>query len=421
MKKSIFVKKRIYLFLLITLSSFVFFETVSAQNVTLESLLKSNKYILEKNNNRLTGNGKDFLLSAAKDAQFFAFGEEHFVKEIPEIVTMLFEDLHQTYGFNFLALESDPISAGWISKKPYLGNRSGIFELTQKYPNAFTFNTDQEIEMIYQAGKISTGKGDRIWGLDQVFGGLHVLKRLVELAPNKMVKEKTQQLLEHAQKYDSERRTGERFYMTPSVPKPDDFKNIKQWYQPPAGSEAEFLIDQLLLSERVFRTNASTSENSVPTVYESNREREENMKSLFMREYKYAQEKGESVPKVLLKFGQIHLTRGLSSLKIPSFGNFVSEFAKSNGLKSFHLYSYTHNAPGGFRAIGEKSWLKPFANIADLDKWTIFDLRPLRPYVYSKKIEVSASLENIIFSYDAILLIGGASPSSSNETLGSSN
>lgn len=417
MRRRFFVSTSIR-FLLILSGLFLSYESVKAQQLNLEELLKSNSYILEKEENRLSGNGLDFLLKASSDAQFFAFGEEHFVKEVPEIVTMLFAELHRKSGYDYLALESDPVSAMMVSGKNFLGNRKKIFELANTYQNSFTFNTDQELEMIYQVGKLSNGKGNRIWGVDQVFGAFHVLARLVELTPNKNVRERTAKLLRHAQQLDAKRRTGERFYMTTNVPKPEDFLTIAEWYQAPPNSEAEFLIRQLLLSERVFRRSvAANTENGVPVGYESVSEREENMKYLFMREYRLAESKDKRLPKVFLKLGQIHLIRGLSILNVPSFGNFISEFAKSNGSKSFHLYSYLHNPPGGFRAIGEKSWLKPFANVADVKKWTIFDLRPLRAFLYAKKLEVSPGLEKTIYSYDALLLIGGGSPSTSKETL----
>ena len=42
-----------------------------------------------------------------------------------------------------------------------------------------------------------------------------------------------------------------------------------------------------------------------------------------------------------------------------------------------------------------------------LDRWTIVDLRPLRGYLHAGKIRVEPELRQMIFGFDAALLIGG--------------
>ena len=55
----------------------------------------------------------DFLMKASAEAQFFAFGEEHNVKEVPAFTSLLFGTLHERYGYNYLAekgYRADPSS-----------------------------------------------------------------------------------------------------------------------------------------------------------------------------------------------------------------------------------------------------------------------------------------------------------------------
>jgi hypothetical protein len=384
--------------LLLSLTTGIF-----AQNDTLESLFKAHSYPLTVSGGKLSGSGMDFLMRSSADAQFFALAEQHNVKEIPEITAMLFEALHERHGFNYLALEQDPIVSLMVSAKPVVGKRDYVVSLANKYPNAFTFITDQELEMIARAGSISTGKGNRIWGVDQAFGALHILDRLHELAPNKAVRDRLAKLISVVKEYETNRYVSGRRYMSPEVSKTDDLNDLLQFYQPKKGSEAEFLITQLLTSIRIY------DRRQLPG-YESNYTREENMKDLFMREYRKAQAAGEKTPKVLLKLGHYHVIRGINWSDVFSLGNFVSEFAKSNNKKSFVMTMWLNNASGYSDWMQKEADYKAMAKVAPTDQWTVIDFRPLRNYASAGKIQdLNPRMKQAIFGYDAALIIGGGS------------
>ncbi len=375
----------------------------------LTELLRANARTLAEADGRLTGDGFDFLMKAAADAQFFGIGEEHNVRQIPEITARLFEALHRRHGFNYLALEQDPLACRQASAPAARGNLDAVVALAKKYPNAFTFDTDQELGMIARAGAVSAGKADPVWGLDQAFGALHVLEQLLEEAPNGDVRERTRKLAEAARKEDSVRFRPGHHYMA-EVDKPDDFWRLEELYRAAPNPEARFLAEQLVLSARVYRNFKRGREGKVPGAFESGREREENMKDLFLRAYRRAQAAGEAQPRVLLKFGHWHMYRGRYLAYVPTLGNFVGEFARANGMKSFHLAVYANNPPGSFRGVPKDSWLKTLADVAPEGKWTVIDLRPLRDYWYAGKIKLPAELREVIFGFDAALMIGGAKP-----------
>lgn len=376
---------------------------------SLTNQIKANSYPLTVSNGNLSGSGMDLLIKASSDAQFFVIGEEHNVKEVPEITSMLFSALHNRYGYNYLALEQDPLSCLLASRQPFLGNAQTLFDYSKKYPQSFTFNTDEELRMIAETGRTSSAKTDRIWGLDQMFGGLHVLERLIEYAPNKDARERTLKLIEHARKYDSTRfKEGIDQYMLGGVQKPDDFYKLGEIYQPKKGSEAEFLINQLLISARIYQHYYDGTKEKIPGYFENGREREENMKDLFMMHYRNAQAKGDKMPKVLMKLGYWHTIRGIYKANVPTLGNFVSDFARINGMKSFHLAVFINNPPGGFRALPETSAFTALAESAPLDSWTIIDFRPLRDYAQAGKFKgIKYELYQAIFAFDAAIIIGG--------------
>lgn len=385
-------------------------QTVPAdsQTVKLEDLLKANSYELKLSGGSLSGSGLDFLLKATDKTQFFAVGEFHNAKEVPEITASLFKALKVKHGFNYLALEQDPVMGRMVSAPSVAGNREFVVSSARKYPNAFTFITDQELEMISQVGAASNGKGNRIWGLDQVFGSIHALDRLSKFAPNDAVRNRTLKFIEVLKVNETEKvKTLSRYTMV-DVGKIDEFNRLLEEYHPKAGSEAEFLISQMLISARIYKNNRAAGAGQ-PTGYISNLEREENMKALFMLEYRKAEAAGDALPKVLLKFGHYHVIRGRSWSNVLSLGNFISEFAKSRDMNSFHLALYNNNASGDYGVLASEPDYKPLADAAPKDKWTVIDLRPLRDYAHSGKLSgLTPELRRVIFGFDAALLIGGA-------------
>ena len=82
-----------------------------AQQHDLDSLLQAGRMRFDFDAARSQGPGFDFLVDAAVDAQFVMVGESHNVKEIPQFTSHLFRQLHERYGFNYLALEDGPFIA----------------------------------------------------------------------------------------------------------------------------------------------------------------------------------------------------------------------------------------------------------------------------------------------------------------------
>ena len=322
---------------------------------------------------------------------------------------MLFKSLQRQHGFEYLALEQDPVMARTVSAPGVVGNLNAVISLARRYPNGFTFITDQELEMISSIGSVSNGKADRIWGLDQVFGAIHVLDRLSQFAPNKQVRDRTLRLVEVLKRNEAEQTKQMKRYTMAQVGNIDEFNQLLQQYHPQVGSEAEFLVAQMLISARIYKNNLA-AESGQLTGYDSNLEREENMKALFMLEYRRAQAAGDPLPKVVLKLGHYHLVRGRSWSDVLSLGNFISEFAKSNEMDSFHLAIYNNNASGEYGVLAATPDYKVLADAASRDKWTVVDLRPLRALVHGGNVTgLNSELRRVIFGFDAAFLIGGAS------------
>jgi hypothetical protein len=371
--------------------------TALADEPTLTSLSEANRYALTLDRNSISGPGADFLVRSAAAAQFVAIGEEHNVAEVAQFTSALFRLLHERQGFNYFADEQDPWICQAVSRSPTRGNFERIAALHRKYPNAFTFQGDEEMAMLADIGRLSTAKSDPIWGLDQVFGALHILESLP-------ARQQTRELIEIVRPLESKRFVEGQRYML-DVGSLDDLLALKKLY----GSNDEFLLDQLILSMRVYKNWLSAAKEKKPTGYESNREREENMKALFMRQYRKAERNDGKQPKVLLKFGHWHLIRGMSPGSVFTLGNFASELAISNGKQSFSIGVLLDDGPGSQRDTSKWApWAKPFID-ASTGTWTLIDMRPMRAYAHAGQLgTLDPNLRRFIFGFDAILVGHGA-------------
>src|SRR5215471_2129531 len=392
--------------------------TAAAQDAAEERLfaetLQANRYGLSLEAGKLAGSGAAFLVAEGGKAQFVAIGEEHNVAEIPRLTAALFVELHANSGYDYFADEQDVWMCSEISKPPFLGREQEIRRLRARYRNAFTFEGDEEVAMLADVGRTSSGKAERIWGLDQVFGALHVLERLDAIAADEAVRRRIHALIDFARPYESGRFLPGKRLMSEVPELPEDLTSISKWYRSRAADSTEgaFLAGQLDKSLRIYANWRHAAIEKQPTGYESNREREENMKDLFLRRYREAERLDARKPKVVLKFGHWHLYRGQSPGSVFTLGNFVSDFAKANGSSSFAVAIYLDDGPGSKRDLGKWApWAKPLLEAELPDGSTVFDLRPLRPDAHAKRLgAVPPELWRLLFGFDALIILKGAHP-----------
>jgi hypothetical protein len=369
------------------------------QRAAIADAMKEHSYSISLQNGALTGAGMDFIARNAAAEQFVLFGEEHNVKEFPGIMVAMFAYLHQHDNFNYLAFESDPVSAHVASLPPLRGNLAALSQYAAKYPTAFTFATDQELQMVADVSRISTGHTDALWGLDQSFGVLHALDRLRAL-PGFHSTPEFVELHKQAEELDLKRPEVDQLDYMESF-KTSDLEGLRRQMAPPDGSETQFILDNLVSSSQIYGYYY-TGEH-----YLNGYVREEQMKHLFMREYRAAQASGERNPKVLLKLGHWHVFRGLGPSHLQTLGDFVTEFAVANGADAFSLGTYIR---GPWRDVSHQQGLEPIALATDPAAWTIIDFRALRTLVAAGKFgALNPNLLSHIYGFDAALVLGGAS------------
>lgn len=244
---------------------------VGGQATSLDSLLRASRHPLSIERGSLGGAGAAVLRAAAEPSQFVALGEEHNTRAIPSFTTALFRILHDQLGFKHLALEEGPALGRLLSNAARAGGADSAVALGLRYPNAFHMYTEDELRMIGDIGRLSTTAAEPIWGLDQEFGALHAFARLVEIAPDASARSAARALLEQASGFERERFQKNVHYMG-AVLLPKDLEALREAFRPATGSETDWLIRQLALSNRVYApySSSSRSGSALPRVQASN-------------------------------------------------------------------------------------------------------------------------------------------------------
>jgi len=205
--------------------------------------------------------------------------------------------------------------------------------------------------------------------------------------------------------------------------KPDDFKRLNAAFAD-AVPEARQILRELERSAAIYQTFLAGQG------WQSNLDRSRLAKEHFSTCYRQAQQKGETLPRALFKYGAYHARRGRNPLGVHDIGNLVSELAEGAGLRSFHLLvvcgrgtcnayhpdtdvpadkQKTYNAIEAMAPID----VKPLVTAAGNDGWTLLDLRPLRPLLVEQKLKnLNRSFTETIWSYDAVLFIPAVHASS---------
>lgn len=397
----------------ITAIFFVFIVKSSAQigNIgnLLDSLISSNSYSIKLENNKLSGGGAKFLLSETRNSQFVFIGEEHNTLDIPAFTSALFLLLHSEHGFNYFTTEQDPVMMRKISHLPYRGNVDSVHALAKRYLNGFTFISDQELKMLATIGRMSSAK-EPIWGCEQAFGVSHILDVILQLHPTLPVRQDILAILKEARDNEATRDLSKSHFISDGkIASRIGKLRIKN-----KDPHIEYLLQTIQISDSIYTLFKKSVLGDPQTRYYNNLIREQYMKALFKKNYDAAERTDHKTPKVLFKYGQQHLYKGLNPLNILSFGNYLSEFATSNTRESFSIYTALYQDSTNRNSIINNPGLRfltPFLK-ASLAEWTLIDLRPLRPFFRSGSLNRYVSddqvqgFKSLIFGFDSLLLFG---------------
>ncbi len=382
---------------------FLFFaSTVVAQS---ETPLEKNIFQVDHfNDEKFVG----FITKVIPNNQFILIGEQHGIKEVGAFTNTIFNLVYEE-GFHTVCIETDALAAEKIqeiagSKTPI----SSAKELYKEFPLSIPFyNNTSDYDLFTNV----VSKGGHLWGIDQTFMAQFRLNfdLISKQTPNPDLKKMTSNLKTRAnqafEKAFESKSFGEMF-----IYKYSDQLHDSLMATQPNQMEAT-ILNQLRKTKEIYGYFASKQ------YYQNNNVRGQLMKSNFNAYYKEAQ-KTAAAPKVILKLGATHATRGLSMTKIYDVSNYLSELAIYNDMRSLHfMVAGIHGTVLEGNPFVDNP-VREFDNTKQLPKelqelsarfdkkYAIVHLEPLRKHAYGKIF--SEELKQFIFNYDVLVLVKNA-------------
>jgi len=354
----------------------------TAQNAPKDETEASIRRELAAHAMPLHDSGEEILLKEAGEHPYFLLGELHGENEIPNLLGDLWPMLWRA-GYRHIAAEVSPWAATHLAK-PEAEDATpvpGLWTRTQAANVARFASTGYEV----------------LWGCD-----------IEELQPDRLIRQMAQlnPANAHLRAMAEMVAGGYNRKQAPALlqlaesehPAQDTFAGRVSLWQ----NTLDTLRVEALRSDSRMRYAASDT-------------RERVMKNLFL-----AHRKQEPEGKVLLRFGRNHLHRGMDARGISTLGNFVAEWAFSQGQSVVNVGVFAaggkeHLAGQTFDA-DERQDEPAFALLATLagSSATLFNLRELRSVLRTiptdKRTALEANLAYWADSYDFLLCYPSVTP-----------
>jgi hypothetical protein len=388
--------------------------TPAAPSEALTQLLRQNLHPIRLEGGQLTGPGADLLFRELASAQFVGLGEVHNNRDIPAIATALFRHLHDRQGFNYFADEQDPVTMRAVSARGLRGDADAIGRAVRAEPYSVTFNTDQEIEMLAEIGRIASGRHRPIWGCEQAFGVSHILRRLEAVAPNAEARSFIQAFRQRAATAEAQRDRAISTHFLGRTELSADIERLRAFFPRP-NLETAFQLRALTMSSEIYGYYRAGDRNELPGYWSNSAVREEYMKEVCRDEYRAALAADRTPPRVLFKFGHWHVYGASSPANIPTLGAFFSQAALMNemGYRSIALTATQYDGAPVWE--GTDGGMRPFAPVMAHDGWGLLDLRPFRQYPNFRMLAAAlgtdnwrarAELTRFVYGFDFAFFVG---------------
>jgi hypothetical protein len=394
-----------------------------AQDTAFVNALRAQALSFSISKDRLDGPGAAALRKIADENQFIMLGEDHGIREVPELAAALWQTARPA-GFSHIAVEIGPLTGRRLEtmlRSP--DGQRAIDDFLGKH-TAFTlpfFFWKEESQMLESVVKSANARRDVVWGIDQEFilSPTYLLERLAHVAPTAAARSIAADFARASARGDSmmiaSGNPGAVWMVTTSD---TDIARLKKAFNPSAGSETDAIIRELSVSRDIYASfNRGTN-------YESNQQRANLMKSHFMDFYRAAQSRGERSPKVMVKLGANHVFRGPSITGSYEMGTFLPELAASNGTSSYGiLVVIVRGTWNAFRPFGSTEAdktqkydplttaeykvfdLASVLSATDGSRWSFIDLRPVRARTLNRGVKLDPRARRLLDTFDGVIVV----------------
>ncbi|AMR29292.1 hypothetical protein A0257_20780 [Hymenobacter psoromatis] len=379
----------------------------SAQDSTLTRLIHQNQYALTPQGSQFSGPGWDKLRASIQKSQFVLLGEDHGTAQIPQFAAAVAREFRPAV---FVA-EVDPYVAQTLTQ---LAAQPGLpTAYARQYPQALCFyDWREEFELI----RSLRAQQVRLVGLDQVFlaNAAPTYARLASEVKSKTAKAYFQRRATAFQARDqANERLGKKDYILASQPAAalDSLRTLTQGESPAVRQ----LVQDYAASYAIYQSQFKGTG--------GHQERLNLMRRHLLQEFqRYQPATTQPVSKMLFKFGDAHLARGLSPITGDDFydvGNLAQDLAQAQDQTSLHLYVAGRQGSAAISlnptfpdkiartyAATDKPKLQLFFAQMSSPAWSVFDLRPARRALTAGTLHLaSPGLQRIIQGYDYLVVI----------------
>jgi hypothetical protein len=350
---------------------------------------------------KIVGNGFEILNDKISKSQFILLGEQHFASEISLFTNSLIPLLSKN-KFKYFIAEIGPNSSkklvSEIKKKGQLFDfNTKYYELTGEIPIPFFDGKEDEIFL-----KTALNNNFKILGIDQEYlsSQFFLFEEILELSKKDKnilpaYEKATGFMLSEFKKYwkDSKYKIFEKYINSKEINaffESTDKKNI----------EVQKIISDLKISWHIYMQNDKN-------LYQNGwNERILNMKTNFSKYYKTATKK-DSLPKMFVKMGAVHLSNGLNNYGYYDLGNMIKELShfnqtKSTSIKCMPRFYIENNQINDDLSIGDP--INIVLEKGNKEEWTLLDNVELLNYCFKEKIKINLELKKELERFDFILI-----------------
>jgi hypothetical protein len=391
-------------------------EDVQTKSPFTEALL-ANRQALELNAAGLSGSGATTLREAVRSARYILLGEDHFTREIPALAGALC-DLVQPDAY---AVEVGPFAARYVQgllRLPSALRIQAMKEYLRKYPDSIAFlNSRAENDLAAHCVGLRKNPEVEFWGLDQEFLGSAgaLLDAMVATSPGPQARDALA-VAQSEEKADALRARASadyaQLFMLASTD--EQIGALRKGIDADGNAQTQSLMYELTASRNIYRLHTSDRGASLAA-------RAELLKQHFLADYRPLAAVQPNA-RILFKFGDNHMGKGLNATHDLDLGNFLAEHAAGENVPSVHilvlgLHGMHFTTPGYGKPMGQEAfdmsqvedyqWLgalasQLFTHNPELpgQTLTLFDLRKLR----YRDFDMPAEWERVVYSFDLLVV-----------------
>jgi hypothetical protein len=236
----------------------------------------------------------------------------------------------------------------------------------------------------------SRNNGFEVWGIDQhFFGGFKFVMDDIYNEYDTKTKNENPKLLENALKPDGDLAFAKLFDLS---------KN----------KSAQSIKKEMLASIEIY------NQYSKGNYFLNNSIRSKLMKTNFYEYYTNYLKNKKVQPKVFVKLGSNHVSKGLSPIGIADFGNSIQQFAALKNQSSLHVqlcYRYEYSKNELIDGLNSGDYPPELLELYNENEWIILDLRPFQAKLYDlqlkkdSKINLSKKMIECIKQFDVLILL----------------